>query len=207
MIIRNIWGVGRNFAKHAAEMKAELPKEPLIFLKAGSSASVNSTEIELPSWVEEVHHEVELALKLSNHLHVVEAAVALDLTERKRQAEAKKNGTPWTMAKSFDGACPVSAFFMVRKLEDLEKLTLRLTVNDVLKQEAPLSEMIFKPTHLLEYIKEHFPVCAGDLILTGTPEGVGPIQAGDVVRAEISGEISHTWKVIQAKKREVSNPS
>ncbi|MFN7826091.1 MAG: fumarylacetoacetate hydrolase family protein [Pseudobdellovibrionaceae bacterium] len=154
-----------------------------------------------------MNHEVYLAFKISNHLLVFYAAVALYLTERKRQAEAKKNGTPWTMAKSFDGACPVSAFFMVRKLEDLEKLTLRLTVNDVLKQEAPLSEMIFKPTHLLEYIKEHFPVCAGDLILTGTPEGVGPIQAGDVVRAEISGEISHTWKVIQAKKREVSNPS
>src|SRR4051812_4963026 len=101
MLIRNIWGVGRNYAGHAKELGNSVPAQPMIFLKAGSCATVNSTEIYLPSWTEDVHHEVELCLKLSQSLSVIEAAVALDLTERKAQSEAKKSGSPWTLAKSF----------------------------------------------------------------------------------------------------------
>lgn len=195
MIIRNIWGVGRNYADHAKELGNAVPKEPLIFLKAGSSASVNSTEILLPYWATDVHHEVELALKFSSHLHVVEAAVALDLTERKLQSEAKKAGTPWTLAKSFSNACAVSAFFMVRKLEELKDLRLRLWVNDELRQDGRTSQMIFSLEQMIEYVKNHFPVCPGDLLLTGTPAGVGPLSAGDRVKAEIEGQISHIWTV------------
>lgn len=200
MMIRNIWGVGRNYADHAKEMNTPTLPEPMIFLKAGSSASVNGKDIVLPWWTEEVHHEVELALKLSNSLHVIEAAVALDLTERKKQSEAKSKGHPWTMAKSFDGACVVSAFFSYKSFAQVEKQHMRLWVNDSLRQESLLSAMIFKPDLLLKYIKQHFPICAGDLILTGTPAGVGALQDGDVVRAEIEGEITHTWSVSKEKK-------
>lgn len=196
MLIRNIWAVGRNFADHATEMGSEVPVHPMIFLKAGSAATVNSTEIALPEWTEEVHHEVELALKFSQHLHIIEGAVALDLTERKIQKAAKEKGHPWTLAKSFNGSCPTSAFFTVRKLDDLEKMWIRLWVNDELRQEAPLSQMIFKPQMLVEYIKEKFPVCPGDLILTGTPSGVSALQRGDSVVAEIEGEIKHRWQII-----------
>jgi acylpyruvate hydrolase len=197
MMIRNIWGVGRNYADHAKELGNNVPAQPMIFLKAGSCATVNSTEIYLPSWTEDVHHEVELCLKLSQSLNVIEAAVALDLTERKAQTEAKKNGSPWTLAKSFDGACAVSSFFSVRKLDQLKNLRLRLWVNDELRQDGNTSQMIFGCEQLLEYILLHFPTCPGDLILTGTPAGVGPINGGDVVKAEIEGEISHTWKIIR----------
>lgn len=195
MLIRNIWGVGRNYADHAKELGNDVPPVPMIFLKAGSCASVNSTEIVLPAWTEEVHHEVELCLKISQHLSVVEAAVALDLTERKAQAAARKEGSPWTLAKSFDGACAVSSFFMVRKLEELADLRLRLWVNDQLRQDGRTSQMIFGVPRLLNYITETFPICAGDLILTGTPAGVGPLADGDSVRAEIENQITHTWKV------------
>lgn len=195
MIIRNIWAVGRNYADHAKELGNDVPVKPLIFLKAGSSASVNSTEIILPHWTEEVHHEVELILKFSSHLHIIEGAVALDLTERNLQNEAKKAGLPWTLAKSFDGSCPISSFFSVRHLENLKDLTLRLWVNDELRQEGNTKQMIFDCAQLVDYVKGHFPVCHGDLLLTGTPAGVGPLKDGDKVRAEIQGEISHTWLV------------
>ncbi|PIS09847.1 MAG: FAA hydrolase family protein [Bdellovibrio sp. CG10_big_fil_rev_8_21_14_0_10_47_8] len=194
-MIRNIWAIGRNYADHAKEMGATISERPMIFLKAGSSASVNSTEIILPYWTQEVHHEVELALKLSPHLHIIEGAVALDLTERNLQSEAKKQGTPWTLAKSFHNACAVSAFFMIRKLEEIQDLRLRLWVNDELRQEGRTSQMIHSPAKMLSYVKEHFPVCPGDLLLTGTPSGVGPLRAGDRVKAEIEGQISHTWTI------------
>lgn len=199
MVIRNIWCVGRNYSDHAAEMKAEVPKTPMIFLKAGSSASVNSNEIVLPFWTEDVHHEVELALKLSPYLHVLEAAVALDLTERKVQTAAKQSGGPWTLAKSFDGACAVSPFFMVKKLEEIADRRLRLWVNDELRQDGRTSQMIFGFATLLEHIKTYFPVCAGDLILTGTPAGVGPLLDGDTVKVEFEDEITHVWKVRKEK--------
>lgn len=195
MLIRNIWAVGRNYADHAKELGNSVPSEPMIFLKAGSTASVNSTQIELPWWTTEVHHEVELALKVSQNYKLSEAAVALDLTERSLQQKAKQAGHPWTMAKSFTGACAVSAFFQVKHLEDLNDLPIKLWVNDELKQDGHVNQMIFNIPFLFEYIMDHFPVCPGDLILTGTPAGVGPMQHGDVLRAEITGQISHRWKV------------
>ena len=195
MIIRNIWAVGRNYADHAKELGNDLPKEPLFFLKAGSCASVNSNEIVLPWWCEEVHHELELALKFSPYLHVLEGALALDLTERKLQSEAKKQGLPWTLSKSFDGACAVTPFFSMRKKDEFRDRSLRLWVNDQLRQDGRTSQMIFGFEKLVQYAMTHFPVCAGDLLLTGTPSGVGPLQAGDLVKVELEGELTHQWKV------------
>lgn len=200
MVIRNIWAVGRNYAEHAKELGNEVPTTPLIFLKAGSSATVNSTEIWLPHWTEEVHHEVELALKLSSNLRVLEGAVALDLTERKIQNAAKQKGQPWTLAKSFHDACAVSAFFTLKNLNEIADVRIRLWVNDELRQEGRTSDMIFQPQVLLDYIQEHFPCCPGDLILTGTPQGVGPLLPGDRVKAEIEGHITHIWTVKKSVK-------
>lgn len=195
MIIRNIWGIGRNYAEHAKELGNDVPSEPIVFLKAGSSASVNSTEVILPWWCEEVHHEVELALKFNSHLRILEGAVCLDLTERSAQSKARKEGLPWTLAKSFDGACAVSAFFTIKNLQEFQNKRIRLWINDELKQDGNTAQMIFKIPQLVDYLMERFPICAGDLILTGTPSGVGPIRDGDVLKAEIEGEITHIWKV------------
>ena len=195
MLIRNIWAVGRNYADHAKELGNEIPEQPLIFLKAGSCATLNSNEIVLPWWTEDVHHEVELALKFGPTLKITEGAVALDLTERKIQNELKKKGQPWTLAKSFNDACAISPVFPLKKFEEFSNRPLRLWVNDELRQDGNTSQMIFGLQKLVDYVLERFPVCPNDFLLTGTPAGVGPIKAGDVVKAQFEGEITHVWKV------------
>lgn len=192
MIIRNIWAIGRNYADHAKELGNEIPSEPLIFLKAGSCV-VQTTEVVLPAWTVEVHHEVELALQFDERLEVHKAAVALDLTERHFQNQLKAKGSPWTLAKSFTGACPLSSFFAVDTISELKNLDILLSVNGQLRQKGNTSQMIFSIDQQLEYIKEHFPVCPGDLLLTGTPAGVGPLQRGDLTLAEIPGKVRHEW--------------
>lgn len=195
MLIRNIWAVGRNYADHAKELGNEVPTKPMIFLKAGSTASVNGNELILPEWATDVHHEVEIALKFSQFYHVVEGALALDLTERTLQNELKAKGHPWTLAKSFTGSCAVSSFFSMKNFDQFRDRRLRLWVNDELRQDGNTSQMIHSFESLIEYVKEHFPVCPGDLLLTGTPAGVGPIKSGDTLRAELEGEMTHIWRV------------
>jgi 2-keto-4-pentenoate hydratase/2-oxohepta-3-ene-1,7-dioic acid hydratase in catechol pathway len=196
MLIRNIWAVGRNYSEHARELGNEVPSTPLFFMKAGSAATVNSNEILLPHWSENVHHEIELALKFNSHLQITEAAVCLDLTERNLQTEAKKEGKPWTLAKSFKDSCPVSPFFSIKRIEELAELDLKLWVNDELRQSGNTRQMVFNIPQLVEYALEHFPVCQGDLLLTGTPSGVGPLKRGDKVKAQIVNQITHQWQVI-----------
>jgi acylpyruvate hydrolase len=191
-MIRNVWAIGRNYADHAKELGNEVPKEPLIFLKAGSCV-VQSSEICLPAWSQEVHHEVELALQFDDNLDIKKAAVALDLTERHFQNLLKAKGSPWTLAKSFTQSCPLSNFFEVGYLGELQNLDISLSVNGELRQRGNTSQMIFSLRQQIDYVKEHFPVCPGDLLLTGTPAGVGVIRRGDVLKAEIAGKIVQSW--------------
>lgn len=196
MIIHNIWAIGRNYAEHAKELGNEIPSEPLIFLKAGSTAVFNTAEFAIPSWAQDVHHEVELALKFNDQLKIDKAAVALDLTERTLQQKLKTKGSPWTLAKSFTNACPLSDFFAIHSLHELNKLDISLTVNGELRQKGNTSQMIFTLEQQVEYILTHFPVCPGDVLLTGTPSGVAALKRGDQLIAEISGKIRKSWKVL-----------
>lgn len=193
--IRNIWAIGRNYAEHAKELGNEVPTEPLIFLKAGSTAVMNSSTFSLPAWATDVHHEVELALRFDDNLKIHQAAVALDLTERTLQAKLKAKGSPWTLAKSFTNSCPLSDFFNVSSLEDLKALDITLTVNGELRQKGHTSQMIFSLEKQIEYTLAHFPVCPGDVLLTGTPSGVAALKRGDELVAEIHGKIQKHWKV------------
>jgi acylpyruvate hydrolase len=149
-----------------------------------------------------VHFELELALRFDNFLRVKEAALALDLTERIQQAEAKRQGLPWTLAKSFDEACPMSPPFLFSSLETLKKKPYRLWINDELKQETTAESMIFSLEYLIDYVQDLFPVCGGDFLLTGTPKGVGPLKAGDKVKVQMEGEITHIWTVYQHPRPE-----
>lgn len=200
MMIRNIWAIGRNYADHAKELGNEVPSahtaEPLIFLKAGSTAVINTPEFALPAWTQEVHHEVELALLFDEHLKIHKAAVALDLTERALQNKLKAKGSPWTLAKSFTNSCPLSDFFEVQNLQELKNLEISLTVNGELRQKGNTSEMIFSLEEQIEYVLSRFPVCPGDLLLSGTPAGVAALQRGDHLVAELHGKIKKSWKVI-----------
>jgi len=200
---RHIWAVGRNYLDHAKEMKAELPKEPMIFLKAGGCASTGD-EITLPPWSKEVHHEIELALKFDANLQFAEFALALDLTERALQSEAKARGTPWTLAKSFTGACPITPFKKLPSLAALEEFSLELEVNGRLRQKGFIKDLIFPIPVLRRYVLDHFPVEEGDWFLTGTPAGVGPLKPGDRLTGRIPGEIEATWTVAQGSSKRLS---
>ena len=188
--------VGSNYAKHIAEMDAEKTKEPMLFLKPPTSILGEGNQIILPNFSNEVHHEIELALligKTAKNIasqnwkeYVIAAGIAIDLTLRDLQREAKTKGHPWSVCKGFDGACPISAFVPLDQISEVQNLNLELMVNNEVKQKASTSDMIFSVDILFSYMSKIFTLEVGDILLTGTPSGVGPIKPGDQVRACIS---------------------
>lgn len=196
---QNIWGVGRNFKDHATEMKAEVPKQPLIFLKSGATINDQHNIVLLPHWAKEVHHEIELAVQVAADGRPKKAALALDLTERHYQTMAKKEGLPWTLAKSFKGATALSPW------RDWDPLFLSseisLSVNGEPRQKGSLEDLIFPLEAIISFLLAHFPLCEDDIILTGTPSGVGPLKPGDEAQAELHFQTEnvppmiHHWSV------------
>ncbi len=189
-LIRNIWAVGRNYADHAAELKNPVPTSPLFFLKAGTSIETGS-KIKLPAWSNDVHHELEIALWIDENLQYSHLTLALDLTARDAQNEAKLKGTPWTLAKSFTSACPLGSWISLAEISSFESLQFQLKINHQIKQKGYAKDMIFKPETLLQFVKNHFPVVASDVLLTGTPAGVGPLRSGDLLEATLQSD-QHT---------------
>lgn len=198
-LTQNIWCVGRNYADHTKEMHASIPKTPLIFLKSGNCLNPNST-IQLPEWSKDIHHEIELAFLIDENLSFSHITLALDLTARDAQNSAKKKGDSWTLAKSFHGACPVGSWISILDIKDLMSLNFFLKKNNIIVQQTLVSDMLFKPPQLLSFIRDHFPIAKNDIILTGTPAGVGPIYIGDVLHAEIHSEkqtlLTCHWDII-----------
>lgn len=198
-LIKNIWAVGRNYAKHAQEMNAEIPTEPFFFLKAGSSINTSS-KISLPTWSSDVQHELEIALWLDENLQYTHISLALDLTARDAQNAAKTKGLPWTLAKSFKGACPLGPWISLEEISNFENLSIELIKNNKPVQVGHYEEMIFKPQVLLEFLKHRFPVMPYDVVLTGTPEGVGGLKSGDSLQATLQNEkqriLACHWDVI-----------
>jgi len=174
----------------------------MIFLKAGSSLLASGRKLVLPAWSRNVHHEIELGLILGSDLQPEKAVVTLDLTARDIQAGLKQRQWPWSLAKTFPHSTPVGSVFGINGM-DLQKLELLLQVNGKLRQQSSTEHMIFPIAELVQYIKDRFPVVPGDLILTGTPEGVSAIQHGDHVVAQVFSEGRKTllsegsWEVVQ----------
>lgn len=195
--IRNIWAIGRNYSDHALELGNDVPTTPMVFLKAGSCLQADETELVFPDWLENIHYELEVAFQLNERLEVGDAFLALDFTERNIQSELKKNSHPWTLAKSFPGACAISSPIRYSDLGDLDDMEISLSINGKVRQQGNTRDMIFDRNTLLTYIKARFPVCPGDLILTGTPSGVGPIHSGDELFARCSLGTEHQWSVHQ----------
>lgn len=181
----NIWCVGRNYSDHAKEMNAEVPASPLFFLKSGSCLNHTSI-IKLPSWSKNIHHELELAFLLDENLDFSHLSLALDLTARDKQDIAKKLGQPWTLAKSFQGACPIGSWLDLSNIKNLESVQFTLKINGEMRQQARATSMIFSPTTLLAEAKKCFPLQSHDILLTGTPAGVGTLEPGDKVEAVLS---------------------
>lgn len=192
-MIRNIWCLGRSYADHAKELGNEVPNSPLVFLKAGSCVVTPGNKITLPNTSDEIHHEVEMALLLNDNLEVSHYSVAIDLTNRTEQSRLKEKGHAWTLAKSFKGACPLGEWQELTT-ENLDDLELSLKVNGENRQKGSTSLLLIKVDKIVEYIKSNFPVCPGDVILTGTPKGVAAIVSGDKLEAQI-GKYITSWNV------------
>jgi 2-keto-4-pentenoate hydratase/2-oxohepta-3-ene-1,7-dioic acid hydratase in catechol pathway len=187
--------IGRNYAEHAREMKAEVPKEPVVFLKPASAIIASGETIVIPPFSNDVHHEVELVVligkqgkniaRVSAFEYVAGYAVGLDMTLRDIQAEAKKKGLPWTVAKGFDTSAPVSPFVPAASIPDPQQLAISLSVNGTERQHGSTADMLFPVDVLVAYLSTVFTLEPGDMIFTGTPDGVGPVVTGDMLEASI----------------------
>jgi 2-keto-4-pentenoate hydratase/2-oxohepta-3-ene-1,7-dioic acid hydratase in catechol pathway len=185
--------IGRNYADHAAEMDRDVPDEPMVFLKPPSALIRSGAAVQLPSQSQDVHHEVELVAVIGQegkHIsrsaaldHVAGYAVGLDMTARDLQAEAKERRHPWSVAKGFDTFAPLGPIQPAEAVDDVQDLTLRLAVNDEMRQEASTRHQIFPVRALVHYCSQIFTLSPGDLLYTGTPAGVGAVQDGDRLHA------------------------
>ncbi|MEN4870859.1 fumarylacetoacetate hydrolase family protein [Kosakonia cowanii] len=189
--------VGSNYAKHIKEMGSATPEEPVLFIKPESALCDLRQPLVLPTELGSVHHEIELAVLIGATLrratedHVQQAiagyGVALDLTARDLQSKLKKAGQPWEKAKGFDNACPISGFIPAAQFEgDPQNSSLELKINGEIRQQGSTSDMIHKIVPLIAYMSKFFTLKAGDMILTGTPEGVGPLSSGDELELRLN---------------------
>ena len=196
-----LYCIGRNYAKHAAEMNSELPESPVVFLKPRSSIIQDGETIRIPQLSREVHHEVELVILIGKQASSIEAenalsrvagfGVGLDITARDIQSEAKKKGLPWSLAKGFNTFAPLGNLVPYKPVEhDLGNMQIRVEVNGDVRQAGTTADMIFSAEELISYLSNCFTLYPGDLIFTGTPEGVSPIIGGDTVQAEIENGLS-----------------
>ena len=202
--IGKILCIGRNYADHIKELGNETPERPVIFMKPATCVIGEGEQIVIPPYSQDCHHEAELALLIGTGGkeipageamgHVAGFGVAIDLTLRDVQAEQKKKGLPWEIAKGFDTACPLSSFVPAASVTNPQDLRITLSVNGEPRQDGSTALMIHRMPELISYISSIFTLEPGDLILTGTPAGVGPIKSGDRVVAEIAqvGRVSVT---------------
>lgn len=199
--------IGRNYAEHAKELDNPVPTEPLLFIKPGSCVVPSEGGFKVPTDRGSVHYETEIAVLLGKSLstkpsveEVLDAisgyAPALDLTLRDVQSKLKEKGLPWEIAKSFDGACVIAPFVAASTYSDLTDIPVRLTLNGAVRQDGNSSLMLNPIVPMIQYMAACFSLQAGDVIMTGTPAGVGPLNPGDELVLELPGASSFTTTVL-----------
>lgn len=187
--------IGRNYAAHAKEMAADVPSEPVVFLKPSTALVPDGGTVIFPTFSRDLHHEVEMVVVIGASVRAVPEsaaldavagyAVGLDMTLRDVQALAKKQGLPWTVAKGFDTSAPLSLAVDRSLVPDPGALTLTLRVNGQVRQQASTRDMIFSVPRLVSFLSGIFTLEPGDLIFTGSPEGVAGVRPGDVLEADL----------------------
>lgn len=196
--MRRVFCVGRNYAAHAAEMGNEVDREaPFYFTKSPHCAVASRSVIPYPMASQDVHHEIELAVMIGRSgvqipqaaawEHVYGYAVALDMTRRDIQGRAKDKRRPWDLGKDFDHAMPIGAVTPKESAGDIMAQRITLDVNGGRRQDAPLADMVWSIPELISDLSHHYRLEAGDVILTGTPAGVGPVVEGDQLIGRIEG--------------------
>lgn len=195
--VRRIYCVGRNYADHAIEMGHDPTKEPPFFFQKNPDNLRSDGQFPYPTRSSDVHHEVELVVALHRGgrdiapeqalSHVYGYAIGLDMTRRDLQGEAKKAGRPWEVGKAFEASAPCGPISPVAQVGHLSEGAISLQVNGQTRQQGNLNQLIWKTADMLAYLSSYFELAPGDLIFTGTPAGVGPVQRGDALLAHVDG--------------------
>ena len=194
-----IFAVGRNYAEHIQELNNERPDEPVIFTKPDTAIIRNNAPFYYPEFSRDIHHEVELVLRVCKDGKNIQEkfagkyfdaiGIGIDFTARDLQQKAKEKGLPWDIAKGFNGSAPLSEKFIpVAEFKNLKDINFSLTINGGIRQQGNTSLMIFSFEYIISYLSRFFTLRTGDLIFTGTPKGVGPVQVGDTLSAFIENE-------------------
>ena len=209
MAVGKIICLARTYRKHAEEMGDAVKKEPLIFLKPSSTVIHDQEAIVIPKQSSEVHHEVELGIVIKKEgknisaahadEHIAGYCLGLDITARDIQQKAKEHGWPWTIAKGFDTFCPLSTVAPSTTVPNPLALTITLAVNGEIRQRSSTSALSLTVGEIVAYVSSLMSLERGDIILTGTPEGVGQITAGDTIEAQIENLLSLTVSVVKAQ--------
>jgi fumarylpyruvate hydrolase len=196
--VGRIYCVGRNYAEHAREMGHDPDREPpFFFMKAADAIVQNGATIPFPQVTKDLHHEIEMVVAIGKGgadipvekalEHIFGYGVGLDMTRRDIQGEAKKMGRPWEMGKAFDNSAPCTALKPVAMVGHPAKGAIWLKVNGAVKQKGDLAEMIWNVPEMIAYLSKLITLQAGDLIYSGTPAGVGPVQRGDKLEGHVDG--------------------
>jgi 2-keto-4-pentenoate hydratase/2-oxohepta-3-ene-1,7-dioic acid hydratase in catechol pathway len=190
--------IGRNYAAHASELQNEVPDEPVLFLKPETSIILKRHPFFIPDFSKDVHHEIEVVVRINKlgkhieerfaHKYYDELTVGIDFTARDLQAKLKKKGLPWERAKAFDGSAAIGRFVSKRTVQDLNNLTFSLAKNGDTVQAGNTKNMLFSIDQIIAFASQYFTLKIGDLIFTGTPEGVGPIHPNDILEGYLADE-------------------
>lgn len=190
--------IGRNYVEHAKELNNPLPKAPIFFMKPETALLQKNMPFFYPEFSKDVHYETEIVVKIKKigkhiqekfaHTYYDEIGIGIDLTARDLQSDHKKRGLPWEIAKAFDGSAPLGKFVNKNNYEDINSLNFSLKVNGEERQKGNTKDMIFSIDKLIAYVSQFVTLKIGDLLFTGTPEGVGPIQINDHFEAFIEEE-------------------
>ncbi len=192
--VNNVYCVGRNYAEHSKEMGEDERQPPFFFSKP--NWTITNNDVYYPKNTKNLQHEVELVLGIGENHSVFGIGVGVDLTRRDIQAQAKKMGKPWFAGKNFVGSSPVSIIVPVNNAIDFSTLELKLKVNGKIRQQSKCNHMIWSPLEILSQILLEIPIESGDLIFTGTPAGVGPINIGDKVVASIEKKVKLSFSIL-----------
>jgi fumarylpyruvate hydrolase len=204
--VRRIYCIGRNYADHAIEMGHDPNKEPPFFFQKNTENADTSGQFPYPNHSTDVHFEMEMVVALKSGganiseadalSHVYGYGLGLDMTRRDLQSEAKKLGRPWEVGKAFERSAPMSALVPASEIGHLDHGRIALKVNGTERQVGDLNQMIWKVPEMIAYLSRYYDIAAGDLIMSGTPAGVGAIVRGDVMVGEIEGLGSFTVTVV-----------
>lgn len=198
--------IGRNYVAHAAELGNEVPEEPVFFMKPDSALLRNNDPFYIPDWTKEVHHEIELVIKINRigknieqrfaDRYYDEIGLGIDFTARDVQAQLKAKGLPWEKAKAFDQSAVISSTFFPKSIfPDLESMYFKLDINGTTAQECDSGLMIFGFDEIISHVSKYVTLKIGDLIYTGTPANVGPVQIGDHLEGYLEGKKLLDFKV------------